>query len=65
MDKRSDTSVSDSGLERALARWEWEGGHVAPSAERHTTSGRKEQIALSQEKERVKIAPSVGKSDRH
>ena len=35
MDERSKAVASDGWLERALARWEWEGGHIAPRAERH------------------------------
>jgi hypothetical protein len=62
MDKRSDTSTSDRWLERALAQWEWEGGHVALPAEKHTAPDRKEQIALSREEERATIASAVGKS---
>jgi hypothetical protein len=62
MEKRSETSTADNWLERALAQWEWEGGHVAPPAEKHTAPDVKEQIALSREEERVTIAPAVGKS---
>jgi hypothetical protein len=42
MEDRSDTSISDSWLEHALARWEWEGGHVASDVKgRITGPGRK------------------------
>jgi hypothetical protein len=65
MEKRIDTSSNDHWLERALARWEWEGGHVAPRVEENTTSGAKERIAPSQQDERITISSTVGKRSEH
>lgn len=64
MDKRSDTSTRDNWLERALARWEWEGGHVAPSEERGAALGGKKRTAPNQD-ERVPITHTAGKPVGH
>lgn len=60
MDKRSDAPTPDNWLECALARWEWEGGHVAFSEEGNAASGGKERIALSGESVGVIIALAAG-----
>ncbi len=39
------TSPKDNPLVRALARWEWEGGHLAPDREK--------SAALAQEEEHI------------
>lgn len=46
----SDASTKDDALLRALARWEWEGGHIAPDTEKHTALKRKEEHILQSEK---------------
>lgn len=46
MNKDPDPSPGDDALDRALARWEWEGGHNAASAEEHTAPKRKEKRML-------------------
>lgn len=50
MNKDPDPSSGDDALDRALARWEWEGGHIAASTEEHAAPKRKEKRILQSEK---------------
>jgi hypothetical protein len=63
MDERSD--VGDGWLEHALARWEWEGGHTAPGAERHAAPGVEKRTATRGREETSQSRRVVHRSDGH
>jgi len=65
MDKRSKAVAGDGWLERALARWEWEGGHVAPRAERHATPDVENRIPMREKEEHVAVTRIIGRSGGH
>ena len=45
MTKKSDRSLRDDVYDRALARWEWEGGHTTREEEKRIPDPRKEKKA--------------------
>jgi hypothetical protein len=55
MGERSKAVASDGWLERALARWEWEGGHIAPHAERRATPDVENRIQMREKEEHVVV----------
>jgi len=65
MDERSKAVASDGWLERALARWEWEGGHIAPRAERHARPDVENRIPLREKEEHVVVTRIIGGSGGH
>lgn len=57
--------ASDGWLERALARWEWEGSHIAPRTERYATPDVGNRIPMRENEEHVAVNRVIGGSGGH